>query len=316
MKELGINAATLAMQTALGLALEKHNDNRQIRQQGKLQGQQIQGQKQMGEFNQQLALDMWDKTNYTAQRDQLKKAGLNIGLLYGMGGGGSATTHTPTGNVEGGKAPAGGGEIGMGLQLGMQKALQEAQIENIKANTEKTKVDTQKTAGVDTAAIAQQTATSSTQQEVLKLEQQLKQIAISIQTQTIDETVRKIQAEVQKAEGEAEKAKNEGTMSTDTYNQVKQQIQQTTLEQAGRIALQKTSIKATDAQINKWSNEVWQIYNNANLQNRQLNQQEQQILIQKAQQEFNTSEPKQIQQYVDIWRTIVDGISGALKSLK
>lgn len=305
-----------AVDAAIGLALEKHNDKRQLRQQGKLNAQQIEGQQQMGQYNQQLALDLWNKTNYEAQTDQLKKAGLNTGLIYGMGGGGGATAHTPTGSVEGGKAPQGGGEIGMGIQMGLQKAMQEAQIKLTEAQTEKTKVETVKTAGADTAATQQQTATGAQQEEVLKLEQQLKQIAISVQTQTIDETVRQIQAQVQKAEGEAEKAKNEGSMSTETYGQVKKQIQQTTVEQAGRIALQKTHIKATEAQISKWSNEVWQIYNNANLENRKLNQQEEQILIQKAQQEFNTSDPNQVKQYVDVWRTIIDGLSGAVKALK
>ena len=128
--ELGMMAAGQALDTIGGLAMQGVNDRRQLRQQQKLMQQQIKGQKEMGKFNQALALEMWDKTNYKAQVEQLKKAGLNVGLMYD-GGGASGTTQTPTGSVSGGNAPVGGGEVkGMGMQLGMQMALLKAQKEN------------------------------------------------------------------------------------------------------------------------------------------------------------------------------------------
>ena len=73
--------------------------------------------------------------------------------MYGGGGAGGGTTSTPTGTVSGATAPTGGGEIGMGIQMGLATEMMKAQKENIEANTEKTKVDTAKTAGVDTDAV-------------------------------------------------------------------------------------------------------------------------------------------------------------------
>ena len=76
----------------LGLLLENHNDKRQIEQQQKLQQLQIQGQMQLGAFNQKLAKEMWEYTNYPAQVEQMKKAGLNVGLLYKGAGAGGTTS--------------------------------------------------------------------------------------------------------------------------------------------------------------------------------------------------------------------------------
>jgi len=33
----------------------------------------------------------WDYTNYENQRKHMEKAGLNVGLMYGQGGGGGST---------------------------------------------------------------------------------------------------------------------------------------------------------------------------------------------------------------------------------
>ena len=35
---------------------------------------------------------MWKDTNYAAQVEEMKKAGLSVGLMYGKGGAGGATT--------------------------------------------------------------------------------------------------------------------------------------------------------------------------------------------------------------------------------
>ena len=59
---------------------------------------------------------MWRDTNYAAQKEEMKKAGLSPGMMYGMGGTGGATTGDPGASVGANAAPKGGGEI-MGLQL-------------------------------------------------------------------------------------------------------------------------------------------------------------------------------------------------------
>ena len=89
---------------ALGIATAGWQDKRQLKQQEKLQELAMKGQKEMSEFNQGLAIDTWEKTNAAAQRKQLEKAGLNVGLMYGGPGGGGRTTAQP-GTVGGATAP-------------------------------------------------------------------------------------------------------------------------------------------------------------------------------------------------------------------
>lgn len=171
----------------IGMAMQGANDKRQIKQQEKLQRMQIEGQKEMGNFNREQQMRLWQDTNYSEQRQQMEKAGLNVGMMYGMSGGGGATTAANAGNVSGGSAPVGGGEIGMGMQTGMAAAMNEAQIENIRANTEKTKVDTAKTAGADTENVIADTGVKTQSIENLKQSVQsdkAKQALTEIQTQT------------------------------------------------------------------------------------------------------------------------------------
>lgn len=121
--------------TGLGLMLEGHNDQRQIKQQQKLQDMQIQGQEHMTDYNMGKQYEMWQKTNYGPQMEQLNKAGLNPGLLYGMSGGGATTIGNASGNVTGAQAPAGGREILDANAMGMQLEILRAQKQNIEADT-------------------------------------------------------------------------------------------------------------------------------------------------------------------------------------
>lgn len=142
----------------IGLALADYNDQRQYEQQQKLQALQIAGQKDMTRFQMQQQLDMWNKTNYGAQVEHLKKAGLNPALLYGKGGAGGATTGSATGSVQGANAPTGGREIQDLMQMGLQTQMMQAQIKLAEAQANKTQVEANKIGGVDTEATKAQTA--------------------------------------------------------------------------------------------------------------------------------------------------------------
>lgn len=150
---------------ALGMILGEHNDKRQIEQQQKLTDMQIKGQKQMSDYSQKLQYDMWDKTNYNAQVMQMKKAGLNPGLMYGMGGGGGTTTGSASGSVSGGSAPVGGQEVGMGMQMAMMGA----QVRLTEAQAKKAEVEAAKAAGVDTKAVEESTRATKFQNELNEL---------------------------------------------------------------------------------------------------------------------------------------------------
>lgn len=134
----------------LGIGLGDYNDNRQQRQQKALQDIQIEGQKEMTDYNMQKQLQMWHDTNYGAQVDELNKAGLNPGLLYGKGGSGGTTTGSANGSVSGGSAQQNPGEVQQMMAIELQTQLQQAQIEVMKSQAEKNLADAKATSGVQT----------------------------------------------------------------------------------------------------------------------------------------------------------------------
>ena len=105
-------------------------------------------------------LEMWENTNYSAQVEQLKKAGLNPALLYGKGGGMGATTGSASaGNMQ---SHAGSDTDRMGITLqrvtqGMNMALLASQKANIDADTKVKEAQAVKTSGVDTENVISQT---------------------------------------------------------------------------------------------------------------------------------------------------------------
>lgn len=95
-------------------------------------------------------LQMWKDTNFGAQRNEMEKAGLSVGLMYGNGGG--SATSTAGGTATQPSAPK-TNPIEVGLQqqaLGLQLKQIEAQNRLANAETAKTLAEANKIAGVDT----------------------------------------------------------------------------------------------------------------------------------------------------------------------
>ncbi|AXH73733.1 MAG: DNA pilot protein [Microviridae sp.] len=141
---LGQQAASSGLGMILGRMNDKYQDKRQLEQQGKLQAMQEAGQirvgKAMGDYNLENAKAMWEHTGYVGQKDQIKRAGLNPALLYGMKGGGGITTG-PTasaGNVGTDTTTPTSSKPVEAMGMGIQAGLMRAQKENIEAATAKT----------------------------------------------------------------------------------------------------------------------------------------------------------------------------------
>jgi len=129
-----------ALGAGLGMILGDYNDKRQLEQQKKLTDVQAKANKEQARYSHELQYDMWNKTNYEGQMAHMKKAGLNPGLMYGMGGGGGTTTGGASAQgVSGGNAPQGGNEViasqGLAMQMKAQTELLQAQKRNIEADT-------------------------------------------------------------------------------------------------------------------------------------------------------------------------------------
>ena len=112
-------------------------------------GLQYQYGQQAADAEYQRNLDMWKATSYGAQVQEMKKAGLSKGLMYGNGGGQAASTAGGDGMQPSGPrmnpVEAALQQQAMGLQL---KQI-EAQNKLANAETAKTLAEANKIAGVD-----------------------------------------------------------------------------------------------------------------------------------------------------------------------
>lgn len=126
---------------------EGRQDRRQIAQQGKLNEVNEASNRRSAGYEQALKLQMWKDTNYKAQLEQAEIAGVSKAAAIGGGtggaqgasvssvGSGSAADAASTSNAR-------TSSIGMGMQLASQIALQNAQKENIEADTVNKKAET------------------------------------------------------------------------------------------------------------------------------------------------------------------------------
>lgn len=134
--QAGSQATQGAIGAAMGLVVGGLQDKRQLKQQGRLNEQSMEMNAKMLEMQKQKELEMWEKTGPQGQMKQLEKAGLNAGLMYGMGGAGGQSMGGSGAGGTGAHAPGGSGmEIMQGMQMAMQLKLLDAQKKNIDADT-------------------------------------------------------------------------------------------------------------------------------------------------------------------------------------
>lgn len=155
----------------LGMIGQRNRNRRAMNQQKELMGVQFENQQKLNKQGQELQMDMWKKTNYPAQMEMLKQAGLNPALMYGMSGGGGTTTGSQTGGgAQGGQAPA-------QPPMDMQNILMGAQAGKLMAETRKIE-------GADTDKIRQEISESIARAENLDADNKLKaQQALTLASQ-------------------------------------------------------------------------------------------------------------------------------------
>jgi hypothetical protein len=125
----------------LGGLLGARNQHRRQRQ---LMGVQYQNQRLLNQHGHDLQYDMWKKTNYPAQVQMMKEAGLNPALMYGSAGQGGTT-----GSQGGGSAASGNAASFQAMDLS-NMMLAKAQAKDLEASARLKNVDADKKEGVDT----------------------------------------------------------------------------------------------------------------------------------------------------------------------
>ena len=128
----------------------KDQMEQQFQNEKEMMGLQNQYNQAMAQANHERNKQMWDYTNFENQRAHLEKANLSVGLMYGNGGAGGAST---AGGQGSGPGNPGTNAVGMGLQakaLELQNKQIESQVALNIATAEKTAAEAKKIAGVDT----------------------------------------------------------------------------------------------------------------------------------------------------------------------
>lgn len=142
------------LDTGLGLisgaVLGNRAAKRQYAHEKEMMGLQHQYNEQSADAAQERAKDMWDYTNYEAQVEHMRNAGLSVGLMYGNGGGMGASSSGAQG--QGVTNPGSQAEAvrAQNQAMGIQLANIESQTELNKAQAKKAKSEADKTSGVDT----------------------------------------------------------------------------------------------------------------------------------------------------------------------
>lgn len=297
----------------MGLALGPYEDWRQRQQQGKLMEIQNRGSKEMMDYQQEKAYEMWLKTNYSAQRKEMEKAGLNVGLMY-EGGGQGGTLQQPSAMAGGATAAGSKGEYGMGMQMGLAAAQAKAQIELTQANANLANTQANKLKGVDTeegkgriALAAEQTKNEVLKGVLMKWDSKLKEIDTNVQQETIGERIKAIKAGARGAEAIAEQEYNAGRLSTETYKEAVKQIRLETISKELGLKLTEANIAHTNKSVEVMGEQIAKIKHDKTMDWEKLGLAEkenwirdQERLIKQQQTDFQTSTPQQIRQYIGI----------------
>ena len=138
-KNRNMSLLGMGLQTMYGEATNR----RQQRQQRELMGYQYENQRRLNQQGHDLQMDMWNKTNASAQVKHYKDAGLNPALMYGTSGATGTTGSQSGGSATGGGAP-------QAPKMDIQSMLMQAQINDLNASAKKKDVEANKLEGVDT----------------------------------------------------------------------------------------------------------------------------------------------------------------------
>lgn len=293
-----MQAAAGAASNALGIGVQRlgsaYDRRQQLKTQTGLTEIQKAAEKEMMDFQQQKQLEMWEKTGYSAQMKQMKDAGLNPGLMYGMGGGGGQSIGAGVPAISGGTAQhVNTGALGM--QAGSQLALLAAQTRALNTQADKNAAEATKTAGTDTTesqtrtdSLLQGIDNAKQQHEIQKLEITLKNIENFEKQASQEDRLDYIEYQTKIAARQLTLATNEANLSTETLENKIKTVALDTIGAALRNAKTQTDTRKseTEIEVNKEQLNQWI---QANMREwDKMTQENRKIAVMELMQQFNT----------------------------
>ncbi|AXH76211.1 MAG: DNA pilot protein [Microviridae sp.] len=255
----------------------------QYRRQKKLMDIQQQNQMELNKQGQQIQLETWKETNYPAQMEMLKKAGLNPSLMYAKGG-----TPGTTGGQGGGSAASGNAQSAAPMEISniMNMRAQQAQIKLTEAQAEKTKVETEKIGGVDTTKAESEIGKiiAETQNEQIKGE--LMKVQTAVETIKMNNEQNVIEANLRKIAEETNKLRLENKITQETTDSIIKEAAANAIGSVLSNELTKSNTKLSQEQIEKIRTELYNDWTRIQQTTKGLEQKDKEIAIQKFRAEF------------------------------
>lgn len=292
--QLGMQVAGGVAGQAMGMALGNYNDRRQRMQQDKLWQMEMKNRKEMTDYEMEKQYEMWLKTNYGAQKGQMKEAGINPALMYGMSGGGGAMMGSAGGNVSGGTAASssneGMGMANMGIQTAAQLKLLQAQKENIEADTANKRAEIPGKEGIPSVQqqgikesqqnieeskgrvnlMAQQEDNARWAQELQRVDLAIKNNEKWISESTMDSAVRKFNTELNNAIAETRSKMVQAKIDEKTIDSKIEQIRAAAVGETIHNQLMKAQINVSEQQVTNMINEVAQRWQGLRIEEQEM----------------------------------------------
>jgi hypothetical protein len=120
---------------AMDLASQPSRDNQQLKYDKRYMDLSVEAQQALDQSRFDLAMKQWEKTNYKAQMEQMKKAGLNPASMY-SGAFQGAQAQMASGSGVGSQQTQKTRMMEIGAQIGAQTSLIKAQARNLNADAE------------------------------------------------------------------------------------------------------------------------------------------------------------------------------------
>ena len=274
---LGIGLGTIAGigGNVLGNIGARRRQQEAYEQQKRLMGLQAQYQKGLNVQGHDLQFDMWKKTNYPAQMEMIKEAGLNPALMYGMSGGGGTTAGSQGGgSASGGSAPS---PAPYELNAGLEQAMKLAQIELMKAQAKKTDTERTKIEGPDTEKviteiqdITQGIENKKAQEHLLKAQETATNLDNMLKGKTLEEQANIVSWTLNKLKAEVSSATSQAYVDSKTMNEKINILKNEAINSWLNQSLIKSNINLNKKKVSEITNSILQKWQDLRIKDDQV----------------------------------------------
>lgn len=236
----------------LGMINQRKREDRLYDRSKELMGIQFGNQKALNKQGADLSYENWLRTNYPAQVEQLKKAGLSVGMMYGQSGAGGATAQTGSGGSASMGSPQDAKFMNISDILSASKIAQE--VELMKAQSKKLEAEASSISGEEGTVGGSQVAANLANALNAKSQAKLNNLGFEIGDATKGDQIDKVFYEV-------EQLSKQNDLTVEQTNLAKEQA----LTQGVDRQLKRANINLSKQQITKMIADVkqgWQKLSN------------------------------------------------------